>query len=125
MKRQINPSINAHLIRSGFYLLLLLAVCAIPFALAERNSGKLTAGGAPASAGQLHRLPPDLARVIEPGSLNRHLQALPYISQNREPETPTIATWTVQSTGDGAANAANCPGPGCRLRDALAAANDG
>src|SRR4051794_23325353 len=35
------------------------------------------------------------------------------------------ATITVQSTADGAANAANCPGPGCRLRDALAAANSG
>ncbi|MFL6530006.1 MAG: choice-of-anchor Q domain-containing protein [Chthoniobacterales bacterium] len=31
----------------------------------------------------------------------------------------------MQSTADGAANAANCPGPGCRLRDALAAANSG
>ena len=29
-------------------------------------------------------------------------------------------TYTVQDTGDGAANAANCPGSGCRLRDALA-----
>ena len=35
------------------------------------------------------------------------------------------ATFTVQSTGDGAATPANCPGAGCRLRDALAAVNDG
>ncbi len=35
------------------------------------------------------------------------------------------ATITVQDTGDGAANAANCPGAGCRLRDALAAASSG
>jgi len=35
------------------------------------------------------------------------------------------ATITVQDTGDGAANAGNCPGSGCRLRDALAAASDG
>jgi hypothetical protein len=34
------------------------------------------------------------------------------------------ATITVKSTADGAANAANCPGTGCRLRDALAAANN-
>lgn len=32
-------------------------------------------------------------------------------------------TITVRSTGDGAANPANCPGTGCRLRDALAKAN--
>src|SRR5262245_57901799 len=38
MKKQLNPTIKAHLIRSGFYLLLLLAVCAIPFALAQRNA---------------------------------------------------------------------------------------
>jgi hypothetical protein len=34
-------------------------------------------------------------------------------------------TYTVQNTGDGAANAANCPGSGCRLRDALAKVVDG
>src|SRR6476660_9785503 len=40
MKKQINPTIKAHLIRGAFYLLLLVAVCAIPFALAQRNSSK-------------------------------------------------------------------------------------
>ena len=39
MKKQLNPTIKAHLIRSAFYLLLLLGVCAIPFALAQRNAG--------------------------------------------------------------------------------------
>ena len=44
MKKQINPTIKAHLIRGAFYLILLLAVCAIPFALAARNSaaGKIS-----------------------------------------------------------------------------------
>ena len=40
MKKQINPTIKAHLIRGAFYLLLLIAVCAIPFALAQRNPTK-------------------------------------------------------------------------------------
>src|SRR5512132_3430121 len=40
MKKQINPTIKAHLIRGAFYLLLLVAVCAIPFALAQRNTFK-------------------------------------------------------------------------------------
>jgi N-acetylneuraminic acid mutarotase len=40
MKKQINPTIKAHLIRSAFYVLLLLAVCVIPFALAQRNTTK-------------------------------------------------------------------------------------
>ena len=41
MKKQLNPTIKAHLIRSAFYFLLLLGVLAIPFALAQRqNSSK-------------------------------------------------------------------------------------
>src|SRR6266516_4735542 len=40
MKKQLNPSVNANLIRGAFYLLLLLAVCVIPFALGQRTAGK-------------------------------------------------------------------------------------
>jgi len=40
MKKQIKRAIKAHLIRSAFYLLLLLAVCAIPYALAQRAGSK-------------------------------------------------------------------------------------
>ena len=43
MKKQINPNTKAHLIRSAFYVLLLLAVCVIPFALAQRNTPKRSA----------------------------------------------------------------------------------
>jgi hypothetical protein len=39
-EKQINPTTKAHLIRGAFYLLLLLAVCVIPFALAQRNTTK-------------------------------------------------------------------------------------
>jgi hypothetical protein len=38
MKKQIDPTIKAYLIRGAFYLLLLQAVCAIPFALAQSRS---------------------------------------------------------------------------------------
>jgi hypothetical protein len=38
MKKQINATVKAHLLRTGFYMLLLLAVCAIPFALAQQNT---------------------------------------------------------------------------------------
>src|SRR5437762_13099941 len=37
MEKQVNSTIKAHLVRGAFYLLLLIAVCAIPFALAQRN----------------------------------------------------------------------------------------
>src|SRR6266481_5034658 len=40
MKKQTNPNIKAHLLRGAFSLLLLVAICAIPFALAERNTIK-------------------------------------------------------------------------------------
>jgi len=46
MKKQINPKIKAHLIRSAFYVILLLAVCVIPFALAQRNTTRHNAGAA-------------------------------------------------------------------------------
>ena len=39
VKKQINPSIKAHLLRSALVLLSLLAICAIPFALAQSRSG--------------------------------------------------------------------------------------
>src|SRR5690242_20671944 len=66
MKKQINPTIKAHLIRSAFYLLLLVAVCAIPFALAQRNTAKpsiaqpktaTSTGAAHAQSAGLVRLP--------------------------------------------------------------------
>ena len=55
MKKQINPTIKAHLIRGAFYLLLLVAVCAIPFALAARNT----------AAGRMSRIAsnPNSARI--------------------------------------------------------------
>jgi hypothetical protein len=40
MKKQTTHPVQAHLLRGAVYLLLLLAVCAIPFALAQRNAAK-------------------------------------------------------------------------------------
>src|SRR2546423_11338980 len=37
MEKQNTSSIEAHLLRGGFFLLLLFAVCVIPFALAQRG----------------------------------------------------------------------------------------
>src|SRR5437764_473064 len=50
MKKQTNPTIKAHLIRGVFYLLLLLAICAIPFALAQSRSRVSTSATAATSA---------------------------------------------------------------------------
>src|SRR5215211_3699679 len=43
MKKQNNQSIKAHFVRSALYVLLLVAACTIPFALAQRNAIKNTA----------------------------------------------------------------------------------
>ena len=68
MKKQINPTIKAHLIRGAFYLLLLLAVCAIPFALAERRGTKQSIGKpAAANAAQFSSAKAMLARLSDLG----------------------------------------------------------
>src|SRR5438552_18845784 len=51
MKKQINSTINAQLLRGACYLLLLLAVCAIPFALAQESSILTGKAPHPAAAG--------------------------------------------------------------------------
>src|SRR5437016_7792288 len=45
MKKQLNPSVKANLLRGAFYLLLLMlmAVCVIPFALGQRATTKQSA----------------------------------------------------------------------------------
>jgi hypothetical protein len=73
MKKQINPTVKAHLIRGAFYLILLVAVCAIPFALAQNRSraaAKQTAAKsnqtlnfAPSGFKPTSQLPNDVIRV--------------------------------------------------------------
>jgi hypothetical protein len=58
VKKQINPTIKAHLIRSAFYVLLLLAVCVIPFALAQRNTGGKYAASKNVTIGAVNRAVP-------------------------------------------------------------------
>ena len=70
MRKQSNTTIKAHLIRGALYLLLLLAVCAIPLALAQRHAthrtvapmsdqnADLNAATAPASTGAYQAQPP-------------------------------------------------------------------
>ena len=43
VKAHISSTIKAHLIRGAFYLLLLLAMCVIPFALGQRTTGERSA----------------------------------------------------------------------------------
>jgi cell division septation protein DedD len=52
MKKQNDRTIKAHFIRSALYVLLLLAVCVIPFALAQRNANNRSV--APATSRDLN-----------------------------------------------------------------------
>src|SRR4051794_25927006 len=69
LKKQINPTIKAHLIRSAFYVLLLLAVCVIPFALAQSRSGETTkrSGAASVSPMPPSQLPTVTCLVVNGG----------------------------------------------------------
>ncbi len=81
MKKQINPTIKAHLIRGAFYLLLLLAVCAIPFALGQRNAKKSAAKPnvaaglkvAQAAAPSNGAIPGSLVMPRKPATVDSHL----------------------------------------------------
>ena len=65
MKKYISATIEAHLLRGAFYLLLLLAVCVIPFALAQRTTAK---GNRPATTITVTN-----TNDSEPGSLRQAL----------------------------------------------------
>src|SRR6266540_7348064 len=67
MKKQINPTIKAQILRSAFILLSLVAVCAIPFALAQRNSTKRSAAKQSAVATAQKTVP--LSTGAVPGTL--------------------------------------------------------
>jgi hypothetical protein len=68
MKKKNNTIIKAHVIRGALYLLLLLAVCAIPFALAQRNANNRTVAPA-ASRGFNPSTAPPPSEAVQPGSV--------------------------------------------------------
>src|SRR5258705_3647625 len=53
MKKQTEPNIKAHLLRGAFYLLLMLAVGVIPFALGQRSTTKQSAVEVPLLLGSV------------------------------------------------------------------------
>src|SRR6266481_5086873 len=106
MKKQINPTIKAHLIRGAFYLLLLVAVCAIPFALAQRNAtkrgvaSKFAAAPAASGAAQATRLlpndvqrVPNLPRISELPQKTSGARAAHVITISRPPKAPQVVLY--------------------------------
>src|SRR6266481_98758 len=108
MKKQNNPNIKAHLVRGAFYLLLLLAVCAIPFALAQRNAGKRTVMRAPFDRSQLPKFPYSSVRERGkfPYSSVRERGSAPAVSAGEKSPTPTPSVSPTPTA---------TPGPGCGL----------
>jgi N-acetylneuraminic acid mutarotase len=111
MKKQINPNVKAHLIRSAFYVLLLLAVCVIPFALAQRNTPKRSAATKPnAAATKVAATKAQLMAARErakavPSSLVGKKQLAPHrpagapksLGQRRTdvPQAPNLSPWSI------------------------------
>ena len=127
MKKQINPNIKAHLIRGAFYLLLLIAVCAIPFALAQRNTGyrnvtRPAAGAIPRTlpAKQLPKFPYSSVRERDRSQLPKFL----YSSVRQRGSAPAVPageeTPTPTPTASPTPTATPVPGCGLLVGDGLA-----
>src|SRR5438876_12398287 len=84
MKKQINPTIKAHLLRGAAYLLLLMAVCAIPFALAQSRSRGTTKRSVAKSS-----INPNVATNVYPAQ-DTPSSALPNISM---PNLPSVVLY--------------------------------
>src|SRR6267378_2458810 len=104
MKKQINPTIKAHLIRGAFYLLLLLAVCAIPFALGQRNAKKSAAKPnvaaglkmAQAAAPPAGAIPGSLVMPRKPATVDSHL---PYDVRTLPAQAPKFPASSIRDRG--------------------------
>jgi len=83
VKKQTKPTIKAHLIRSAFYLLLLIAICAIPFALAQRKATRVSTANPAAkpNAGAIAQLPPGHTSSLE-GTVPAQSQPSPNAPQS-------------------------------------------
>ena len=92
MKKQINPTIKAHLLWSALILLSLLAVCAIPFALAQsrsRGTTKRTFNPAAKTNAPANMYNPQVANRAD-GAVSD--QPLPNISQTGQSQLSNEAT---------------------------------
>src|SRR6266487_3683589 len=77
MKKQINPTIKAQILRSAFILLSLVAICAIPFALAQRNTTKRSVAK-PAAKPNLALVPTATGMQAAPHDARAVSPQLPY-----------------------------------------------
>jgi N-acetylneuraminic acid mutarotase len=121
MKKQINPTIKAHLIRGACYVLLLLAVCVIPFALAQRNTTKRSAARPKATAVDKAKLMAARAKTGAPASLTgatRIPQRKPASGLSRAmratdvPQAPNLGSWNIVANYPFASESVSCSSDG-------------
>src|SRR6266487_1695199 len=84
MKTQIHPAIKAHLLRGSVYFLLLSALCATAFALAQRNGAKHSLTAAKVSS------------FVATGAISERVGESP-----RRPFLRKIAPWVIEHTVNG------------------------
>src|SRR5262249_32707735 len=100
MKKQINPTIKAYLIRSAFYLLLLIAICAIPLALAQRKATKVTTANPSAKPNAVAIAQPDQNTSSLDGTVRASKVRAPAATDLRpRPQSPTLSTRSVRPMG--------------------------
>src|SRR6266516_5424135 len=72
MKKQTESNIKAHLFRGACYLILLLAVCLIPFALAQRASIQRSAVATSHNSDSIPTAMPTLGHLSRHGDTTEH-----------------------------------------------------
>jgi hypothetical protein len=110
MKKQIDSAIKAHLVRGAFYLLLLVGVSAIPFAMAQRSRPKGSAANQAAAgfasgklAGTNPRSIAVVSSVVQSQSATDRT-SLPY-DVRPAPVLPRLSQVPRKTSGAGAAHA--------------------
>src|SRR6266498_1472561 len=102
MKKQINPTIKAQILRSAFILLSLVAVCAIPFSLAQRNTTKRSVAK-PAAKPNLALVPTATGMQAASPAGRPVSPQLPYDVRN-QPNLPRISEVPQTTSGARAAH---------------------
>ena len=109
MKKQINPTIKAQILRSAFILLSLVAICAIPFSLAQRNTTKHSVAK-PAAKPNLALVPTATGMQAAPHDARAVSPQLPYDVRSA-PNLPRISEVPQKTSGARAAHILPIPRP--------------
>jgi hypothetical protein len=114
MKKQTKTSIKAHLLWSALILLSLVAICAIPFALAQRNTAKQNTAkqsvAKPAAAKPAVAKPNLGLRSTATGARRAQPGHLPYDVRSA-PNLPRLSQVPQKTSGAGAAHVLPIPRP--------------